>query len=77
MLARIHAVDYDAVGLGEFGHPDGYLERQIRRWGQQWERSKTARAPGVDELARRLNARAARPPARRRSSTATTGSTTR
>ena len=44
------------VGLGEFGHPDGFLERQIRRWGQQWERSKTRELPAVDELARRLNA---------------------
>ena len=56
MLARIHRVDYDAVGLGDFGHPDGYLERQIRRWGQQWERSKTRELPEVDELARRLRA---------------------
>jgi aminoglycoside phosphotransferase (APT) family kinase protein len=54
VMARIHGVDYDAAGLGEFGHPDGYLERQIRRWGQQWERSKTRELPGVDELARRL-----------------------
>ena len=55
-MARIHGVDYVAAGLGEFGHPDGYLERQIRRWGQQWERSKTRELPGVDELARRLHA---------------------
>ncbi len=48
-------MDYDAVGLGEFGHPDGFLERQVRRWGQQWERSKTRELPAVDELARRLN----------------------
>jgi aminoglycoside phosphotransferase (APT) family kinase protein len=56
VMARIHGVDYARVGLGEFGHPDGYLERQIRRWGQQWERSKTRELPGVDELARRLQA---------------------
>jgi aminoglycoside phosphotransferase (APT) family kinase protein len=56
VMARIHGVDYEAAGLGEFGHPDGYLERQIRRWGQQWERSKTRELPGVDELARRLQA---------------------
>jgi aminoglycoside phosphotransferase (APT) family kinase protein len=54
VLARIHGVDYEAVGLGEFGHPDGFLERQIRRWGQQWERSQTRELPGVDEIARRL-----------------------
>ncbi|MGH9049917.1 MAG: phosphotransferase family protein [Acidimicrobiia bacterium] len=56
VLARIHAVDYEAVGLGDFGHPEGYLERQVRRWGEQWERSKAAELPAIDELARRLRA---------------------
>jgi aminoglycoside phosphotransferase (APT) family kinase protein len=55
-LVRLHAVDYQAVGLGDFGRPQGYLERQIRRWGEQWERSKTRELAGVDELARRLQA---------------------
>ena len=56
VLAAIHAVDYDAVGLSDFGHPDGYVERQVRRWGEQWERSKTRELPAIDELARRLRA---------------------
>jgi aminoglycoside phosphotransferase (APT) family kinase protein len=56
VLAAIHAVDYQAVGLGDFGHPDGYVERQVRRWGEQWERSKTRELPSIDELARRLRA---------------------
>ena len=56
VLVAIHAVDYQAVGLGDFGHPDGYVERQVRRWGEQWERSKTRELPIVDELARRLRA---------------------
>jgi aminoglycoside phosphotransferase (APT) family kinase protein len=54
VLVAIHAVDYRAVGLAEFGRPDGYIERQVRRWGEQWERSKTRELPAVDELARRL-----------------------
>jgi aminoglycoside phosphotransferase (APT) family kinase protein len=54
VLARIHTVDYEAVGLGDFGHPEGFLERQVRRWGEQWERSKAADLPALDELARRL-----------------------
>ncbi|MEP6626022.1 MAG: phosphotransferase family protein [Acidimicrobiia bacterium] len=54
VLAAIHAVDYRSVGLAEFGRPDGFLERQVRRWGEQWERSKTRELPAVDELARRL-----------------------
>jgi aminoglycoside phosphotransferase (APT) family kinase protein len=37
VLADLHAVDPDAVGLGDFGKPAGYLERQVRRWGSQWE----------------------------------------
>jgi aminoglycoside phosphotransferase (APT) family kinase protein len=54
VLARIHRVDYDAVGLGDFGRPEGFMERQLRRWNQQWERSKVDELPDVDELARRL-----------------------
>ncbi|OBC12289.1 acyl-CoA dehydrogenase [Mycobacterium sp. 852013-50091_SCH5140682] len=37
VLAELHAVDPDAVGLGDFGKPAGYLERQVRRWGSQWD----------------------------------------
>src|SRR5262249_15303921 len=55
-LVRLHAIDYHAVGLDGFGHPDGYLERQVRRWGQQWERSKTGELPAIDTLAARLRA---------------------
>jgi len=54
VLARIHRVDYEAVGIGEFGHPDGFMERQLRRWNQQWERSKADDLPAIDDLAQRL-----------------------
>jgi len=54
VLARLHAVDPDAVGLHEFGRPDGFLERQVRRWGKQLEGSKTREHPDADELHRRL-----------------------
>ena len=37
VLADLHDVDPDAVGLGDFGKPSGYLERQVRRWGSQWQ----------------------------------------
>ncbi len=53
-LVRLHAVDWRAVGLEGFGRPEGYLERQVRRWSQQWERSKTRELAEVDELIRRL-----------------------
>ena len=55
-MVRLHAVDYRAVGLEGFGHPEGYLERQVRRWAQQWERSKTSALPEIDVLAERLRA---------------------
>ena len=53
-LVRLHAVDWRAVGLEGFGHPQGYLERQVRRWAQQWERSQTAPLPAIEALATRL-----------------------
>lgn len=37
VLVDLHSIDPKAVGLSDFGKPDGYLERQVRRWGSQWE----------------------------------------
>jgi len=37
VLVDLHEVDPDAVGLGDFGKASGYLERQVRRWGSQWQ----------------------------------------
>jgi aminoglycoside phosphotransferase (APT) family kinase protein len=37
VLADLHAVEPAAVGLADFGKPSGYLERQVLRWGSQWE----------------------------------------
>jgi aminoglycoside phosphotransferase (APT) family kinase protein len=54
VLAKLHAVDPDAVGLGGFGRPDGFLERQVRRWGKQLEGSRTREHPDADELHRLL-----------------------
>ena len=55
-LADLHAVDPAEVGLSGFGRPSGLGKRQVRRWGEQWERSKSRDVPAVDELARRLRA---------------------
>lgn len=49
-LARLHQIDPVAVGLADFGRPDGFLERQIRRWRQQLKRSYSRPLPGVDLL---------------------------
>ena len=56
VLAEIHAVDWQAVGLGDVGRPAGYLESQVRRWTDQWHRAKEADDPVIDELAVRLGA---------------------
>ncbi len=53
-LLALHAVAPDQVGLGDFGRPQGFLERQVRRWWQQWEASKTRELPAIEELHRRL-----------------------
>ncbi len=55
VLARLHAVDYEAVGLSEFGRPDGFLARNVARWGKQWAANKTRDVAEIDELARRLD----------------------
>ncbi|MGA4847907.1 phosphotransferase family protein [Streptomyces sp. G5(2025)] len=49
-LVDLHAVDPAAVGLGDFGRPDGFLDRQLRRWGKQLDASRNRDLPGVDEL---------------------------
>jgi aminoglycoside phosphotransferase (APT) family kinase protein len=54
VLAEIHAVDPDAVGLGDLGRKEGYIERQLKRWYSQWEKSKTREIPAVDEVHQRL-----------------------
>ena len=50
-LAELHAVDIGAAGLSDFGRPDGYLERQLRRFTAQWEHNATRDLPIVGELA--------------------------
>ena len=47
VLADIHAVDLEAVGLADLGRHDGYIERQLRRWYTQYQSSKE-HAPGLD-----------------------------
>ncbi len=56
-LVAIHAVDPDAVGLGELGRKEDYVARQLHRWHGQWEKSKTRELPAVDEVHERLSAR--------------------
>ncbi len=57
VLADLHAVDIDAVGLGDFAKRKGYIERQVKRWSTQWENSKTRELPAIDEVAAALRTR--------------------
>ena len=50
VLADLHAVDVDAVGLGDLARRDGYVERQLKRWSTQWVNSKTRELPAVEEV---------------------------
>lgn len=54
VLADLHAVDVDAVGLGDLARRSGYIERQLKRWSTQWENSKTRELREIDEVVRRL-----------------------
>ncbi|MFI1800485.1 phosphotransferase family protein [Streptomyces sp. NPDC020379] len=49
-LVELHAVDPAAAGLADFGRPEGFLERQLRRWGKQLAASRERELPGIDEL---------------------------
>jgi aminoglycoside phosphotransferase (APT) family kinase protein len=56
-LAAIHAVDPDAVGLGDLGRKGDYVARQLRRWQGQWEKSKTRELATIDSVHERLSTR--------------------
>ncbi|TCP51895.1 aminoglycoside phosphotransferase (APT) family kinase protein [Tamaricihabitans halophyticus] len=49
-LATLHEVDPNVVGLSDFGRPDGFLERQVRRWRKQLDASRSRDLPAADEL---------------------------
>ncbi|MCH7644637.1 MAG: phosphotransferase [Myxococcales bacterium] len=50
VLAILHAVDYEAIGLADYGKPGNYFGRQIRRWSQQYEASKTREIASMRRL---------------------------
>ncbi|WP_328870246.1 phosphotransferase family protein [Streptomyces sp. NBC_00287] len=49
-LVDLHAVDPAEVGLADFGRPEGFLDRQLRRWGKQLVASRNRELAGIDEL---------------------------
>jgi aminoglycoside phosphotransferase (APT) family kinase protein len=53
-LVVLHGVDPGAVGLDDFGRPDGFLARQVKRWYQQWQANETEPRPMLAELLDKL-----------------------
>ena len=50
VIARLHNVDYAAIGLGDYGKPGNYFERQIGRWSKQYRASETETIDSMDRL---------------------------
>lgn len=50
VLADLHSVDIDAVGLSDYGKPGNYFERQLGRWTKQYRASETEHIPAMEEL---------------------------
>ena len=50
ILAVLHSLNFDSIGLSDFGRPEGYLERQVARWSKQYEASKTKDIASMTKL---------------------------
>src|SRR6185369_10220669 len=50
-LAEIHAIDYDAAGLGDLGSPQGYVKRQVEGWTRRYYNARTDDVPSIEKLA--------------------------
>ncbi|WP_164106738.1 phosphotransferase, partial [Stenotrophomonas maltophilia] len=49
-LAALHAIDYEAAGLGGYGKPGNYFARQVERWSKQYRMSQTDDLPEMEQL---------------------------
>jgi len=50
VIARLHKVDYAAIGLADYGKPGNYFQRQIDRWSRQYKASETEKIEAMDNL---------------------------
>ena len=55
-LGRLHTLRPEEVGLGDYGRPGGYFERQLSRWAGQWQASDSEPIPALDDLIEWLEA---------------------
>jgi aminoglycoside phosphotransferase (APT) family kinase protein len=56
-LAQLHAVDFEAVGLGDYGRPGNYFERQVARWTRQYREAESEPIPAMEALIAELPGR--------------------
>jgi aminoglycoside phosphotransferase (APT) family kinase protein len=56
VLADLHRLDPDEIGLGDLGRREAYLARQLKRWRTQWEKTKTRELPAMEEVHEALEA---------------------
>jgi len=56
-LAKLHKVDFAAVGLADYGRPGNYFERQVARWTKQYRDAESEKIPAMDALIEKLPAR--------------------
>jgi len=50
VIAQLHSIDYNAIGLGDYGKPGNYFQRQIERWSKQYRASETETIAEMDSL---------------------------
>ena len=50
VMARLHKVDWAAIGLADYGRPGSYFTRQLARWSRQWQSARTRENPDVERL---------------------------
>ncbi len=51
-MVALHQVDYEAVGLGDLGRPEGYVSRQVTNWGKQYVKAATDQIPAAAKVMR-------------------------
>lgn len=57
VLAALHQINPDDVGLGDLGRKEAYLARQLKRWNKQWAASKTHEIPAMEAVSKLLEER--------------------
>ena len=54
-LVELHQLDYNAIGLGDLGNPEGYIERQVVGWSKRYQKAKTSEVKEMEATAQWLN----------------------